>query len=79
MRQTDTSANRLAAVRGEIEKACREAGRAPNSVTLVAISKTFGAARTFSPLPCRLASVVGSDPEPFQTLVLLTSVAPPAR
>jgi pyridoxal phosphate enzyme (YggS family) len=43
MRQTDTSANRLAAVRGEIEKACRAAGRAPDAVTLVAISKTFGA------------------------------------
>ena len=43
MRQTDTSAARLGAVRGEIEKACREAGRVPDSVTLVAISKTFGA------------------------------------
>ncbi|MCC6949368.1 MAG: YggS family pyridoxal phosphate-dependent enzyme [Bradyrhizobiaceae bacterium] len=34
---------RLAAVRAEIEKACREAGRDPASVTLVAVSKTFGA------------------------------------
>jgi len=36
-------AERLAAVRGEIAAACREAKRAPASVTLVAISKTFGA------------------------------------
>jgi pyridoxal phosphate enzyme (YggS family) len=34
---------RLAGVRAEMEKACREAGREPSSVTLVAISKTFGA------------------------------------
>jgi hypothetical protein len=33
---------RLSVVQAEIEKACREAGRAPDSVTLVAISKTFG-------------------------------------
>jgi hypothetical protein len=33
---------RLQAVKDEIERACREAGRAPDSVTLVAISKTFG-------------------------------------
>ncbi len=39
--------NRLSgidAVRQEIVRACREAGRDPASVTLVAISKTFGAA-----------------------------------
>lgn len=36
-------AQRLAAVRAEIASACREAGRDPASVTLVAISKTFGA------------------------------------
>ena len=41
---TETSAERLAAVRCEIEAACREAGRDPASVTLVAISKTHGAA-----------------------------------
>jgi pyridoxal phosphate enzyme (YggS family) len=34
---------RLGAVRAEIDKACREAGRATGSVTLIAISKTFGA------------------------------------
>jgi pyridoxal phosphate enzyme (YggS family) len=33
---------RLSVVKAEIEKACREAGREPESVTLVAISKTFG-------------------------------------
>jgi pyridoxal phosphate enzyme (YggS family) len=38
-----TAAERLAAVRREIEAACREAKRGPASVTLVAISKTFGA------------------------------------
>jgi pyridoxal phosphate enzyme (YggS family) len=38
-----TAAARLAAVRREIEAACRAAGREPSSVTLVAISKTFGA------------------------------------
>jgi pyridoxal phosphate enzyme (YggS family) len=32
----------LAAVRQEIDRACREAGRDPDSVTLVAVSKTFG-------------------------------------
>src|SRR5215475_12034817 len=37
-----TAAERLAAVRREIETACREARRDPASVTLVAISKTFG-------------------------------------
>jgi PLP dependent protein len=38
------SASRLAAVRREITQACQSAGRAPNSVTLVAVSKTFDAA-----------------------------------
>jgi pyridoxal phosphate enzyme (YggS family) len=37
---TDTG---LAAVRREIERACREAGRDPAAVTLVAVSKTFDA------------------------------------
>ena len=35
--------SRLTQVRHEIERACVEGGRAPGSVTLVAISKTFGA------------------------------------
>jgi pyridoxal phosphate enzyme (YggS family) len=38
------TANRLAAVRDEIARACRDAGRPPGSVTLVAVSKTFGRA-----------------------------------
>ncbi len=33
----------LAAVKHEIARACRDAGRAPDSVTLIAVSKTFGA------------------------------------
>ncbi len=33
----------LAAVRAEIAQACRDAGRDPAAVTLVAVSKTFGA------------------------------------
>jgi PLP dependent protein len=40
---TETPAERLTAVRREIAAACREAGRDPASVTLVAISKTHGA------------------------------------
>lgn len=35
--------NGLATVRAEIVRACRDAGRDPATVTLVAISKTFGA------------------------------------
>jgi PLP dependent protein len=35
--------SRLAQVRREIENACREAGRVPDSVRLIAISKTFAA------------------------------------
>jgi len=35
------TATRLAAVRDEIASACRDAGRPPGSVTLVAVSKTF--------------------------------------
>jgi pyridoxal phosphate enzyme (YggS family) len=37
------AATALAAVRREIEAACRAAGRDPATVTLVAVSKTFGA------------------------------------
>jgi len=36
-------ADRLAAVRAEIAGACRDAGRDPASVTLIAVAKTFGA------------------------------------
>jgi len=35
--------SRLAAVRQDIAQACRDAGRDPGSVALVAVSKTFGA------------------------------------
>jgi hypothetical protein len=41
--QAATITTGLTAVRREIERACREAGRDPASVTLVAVSKTFGA------------------------------------
>jgi pyridoxal phosphate enzyme (YggS family) len=40
---TETLSSGLAAVRQEIARACREALRDPASVTLVAVSKTFGA------------------------------------
>src|SRR6476659_4466404 len=40
---TEHSPNGLAAVRAEIARACKEARRDPASVTLVAVSKTFGA------------------------------------
>jgi pyridoxal phosphate enzyme (YggS family) len=40
---TPTQSTGLAAVRQEIERACREASRDPASVTLVAVSKTFDA------------------------------------
>jgi len=43
MDATTTPAERLAAVKTEIAAACREAGRDPASVTLVAIAKTFAA------------------------------------
>jgi pyridoxal phosphate enzyme (YggS family) len=36
-----TIESRLAAVRADIAQACRDAGRPPSSVTLVAVSKTF--------------------------------------
>jgi hypothetical protein len=40
----DSSAKeRLMTVRDDIVRACRDAGREPDSVTLVAVSKTFGA------------------------------------
>jgi PLP dependent protein len=39
--KADAAASRVAAVRREIEAACRDAGRDAGSVTLVAVSKTF--------------------------------------
>jgi hypothetical protein len=40
---TQTAAIGLSGVRQEIARACREAGRDPAGVTLIAVSKTFGA------------------------------------
>src|SRR5499427_1275184 len=40
---TDLVATHLSKVREEIARACASAGRDPASVTLVAVSKTFGA------------------------------------
>lgn len=40
--ETAAVEDRLATVRQEIVRACRDAGREPGSVTLVAVSKTFG-------------------------------------
>jgi PLP dependent protein len=41
--ETMSQQSGIAAVRDDIASACREAGRDPASVTLVAVSKTFGA------------------------------------
>jgi PLP dependent protein len=46
---TAHSPNGLAAVKAEIARACKEARRDPASVTLIAVSKTFGA-ETISPV-----------------------------
>ena len=46
---TAHSPNGLAAVRDEIARACKEARRDPGSVTLIVVSKTFGA-ETISPV-----------------------------
>ena len=43
MSRHQTTDHAIAAVREDIARACREAGRDPASVTLVAVSKTFGA------------------------------------
>lgn len=43
MTAATTIDDRLDAVRADIDRACRDAGRAPGSVALVAVSKTFGA------------------------------------
>jgi PLP dependent protein len=41
--ETMTATSGLAKVRAEIARACRDAGRDPAAVTLIAVSKTFGA------------------------------------
>ena len=45
MSVSDSSArpSKLATMRAEIERACKDAGRDPAGVTLIAVSKTFGA------------------------------------
>jgi pyridoxal phosphate enzyme (YggS family) len=47
----------LAAVRAEIDRACRDAGRDPASVSLVAVSKTFD--------PTAIEAVIGSGQRVF--------------
>ena len=39
---TPTIANNIAGVRAQIQAACQAAGRAPDSVQLLAVSKTWG-------------------------------------
>ncbi|HEX2216692.1 MAG TPA: YggS family pyridoxal phosphate-dependent enzyme [Xanthobacteraceae bacterium] len=41
--KTETAADRLAQVHRKMQAACEAAGRAPDTVTLIAVSKTFGA------------------------------------
>lgn len=43
VKERESAAARLGKVRAEIEQTCREAGRDPASICLVAVSKTFGA------------------------------------
>ena len=43
MNSSHEAGSGLSAVRAEIERACREASRDPAGVTLIAVSKTFGA------------------------------------
>jgi PLP dependent protein len=42
-RPTGTAIDRLASVRARIDRAARDAGRKPQEITLVCVSKTFGA------------------------------------
>jgi pyridoxal phosphate enzyme (YggS family) len=44
MNITASEASNFKTVQAEIARACRDAGRDPDSVTLIAVSKTFGAA-----------------------------------
>ena len=54
---TTTTASGLETVRAEIARACRDAARPPASVTLVAVSKTFG--------PERIAPVIAAGQRVF--------------
>jgi uncharacterized pyridoxal phosphate-containing UPF0001 family protein len=55
--RADLAVDRLAAVRAEIARACRDANRDPAEVTLVAVSKTFG--------PEAIAPVIGAGQRVF--------------
>jgi pyridoxal phosphate enzyme (YggS family) len=57
---TPTPSTGLAAVKHEIERACREAARDPAGVTLVAVSKTF-AADTIEPVIAAGQKVFGEN------------------
>jgi pyridoxal phosphate enzyme (YggS family) len=58
--ETMNGNSRLAAVRAEITRACRDAGRDPATVTLVAVSKTFGA-ETIEPVIAAGQRVFGEN------------------
>lgn len=58
--ETMTRSSAIAAVRAEIARACRDAGRDPASVTLVAVSKTF-AADAIEPVIAAGQSVFGEN------------------
>jgi pyridoxal phosphate enzyme (YggS family) len=55
--ETMNRADGLAAVRAEITRACRDAGRDPAGVTLIAIAKTFG--------PAAIEPVIGAGQRVF--------------
>jgi PLP dependent protein len=54
------AASAVSSVRAEIARACREAGRAPESVTLIAVAKTF-AAETIEPVIAAGQRVFGEN------------------
>lgn len=58
--ETTATSSGLAAVRQEIARACRDASRDPASVTLVAVSKTFGA-ETIEPVIAAGQRVFGEN------------------
>lgn len=60
MPTNETAAYGVTAVREEIARACREARRDPSSVTLVAVSKTFGA-ETIEPVIAAGQRVFGEN------------------
>ena len=58
--EATTEAEALTAVREEIARACRDARRDPTTVTLVAVSKTFGA-EAIEPIIAAGQSVFGEN------------------